>query len=113
MNPPDWGMKFNLQNAAAATGNGNDMLVHNYGGALLNISGTFVGTITFEASSDGTNWYAVKGKDRTPDTSATTATAPSIVFVALQGLSHFRARISAYTSGNITVDGIPVPIYST
>jgi hypothetical protein len=99
---------FTLQNAATATGNGNQYAINSRGAVCLNILGTFVGTVTFEGSMDGTNWYAVPALNRTTSTSATSATAPGLFYLALPGISFLRARVSAYTSGSITVNGVAV-----
>lgn len=100
-----------MQSAAAATGNGTAITVAEPGeGAMeqivCQVSGTFVGTVTFEGTVDGTNWVAI-GMTSLADNSsvATTATAPILVKCNLKGLTQVRARVSAYTSGAITVTG--------
>jgi hypothetical protein len=105
-----WGRRHEatrVQVAAAATGNGTEFEVAGqYGGfehIALQITGTFVGTVTPEVSVDGTNWVGVEM--HTPDTPGTgvdTMTAPGIWLVTIPGIRRFRARISAYTSGAIT-----------
>lgn len=109
----DWGLEQTLQNGAEATGNGEDLLVNNYGAASIAISGTFVGTVTFEASANGVDYFAIKGLNRTSEASATTATATGLFYIALPGIARVRARISAYTSGEITVKGIAVPLLAS
>lgn len=71
----------------------------------LQITGTFTGTITFEASVDGTNWasVAVKASSQTTATTlVTTTTAAGVFTLNTQGLPYVRARMSAYTSGSAT-----------
>lgn len=92
-----------LQNAAAATGNGTAFDVESYGGVNIQITGTFSATITFETTTDGTNWVARKATNVTDEVSATTATAAGEYNVQVAGATQFRARISAYTSGTVTV----------
>lgn len=95
-----------LQSAAGATGNGTVFLVDGCRSAMFQISGTFVGTITFEATVDGSNWvtYALSDISTTARTHATTQTTAGIYTADdLAGLMAIRARISAWTSGAITV----------
>lgn len=94
-----------LQNAAAATGNGTPLNTMDKRGYLsVLVSGTFVGTVTFEGTVDGTNWFAVGLKTWADGAAVTTATAAGQFKLPLDLLiSKFRARVSAYTSGAITV----------
>jgi len=96
-----------LQNAVAATGNGVQLEVTGYSKIALVLSGTFVGTVTFEVSLDGTVWegFAMRDIDN-----ATIAYVLSLATSGdgawsdlLGGWRYFRARVSAYTSGAITV----------
>lgn len=91
-----------LQSAAAATGNGVVLACNNYETIAVQVNGTFVGTVSFEGSIDGVNFYAVPFIN-SAGTNATTATATGIFLSAADGYSSFRARVSAYTSGSITV----------
>lgn len=95
-----------LQNAATATGNGVAMDISGYKNLALVVTGTFVGTVTFEVSIDGTNYVglAMRDSDGATEAYVLTATAPGGFFSNLiGGYQFFRARISAYTSGSITV----------
>lgn len=101
-----------MQIAAAATGNGTAIDTGNASNALLGavgvqITGTFVGTVTFEVNFDRVTptWKAVMATNATDDVRATTATAPGVYSILLNGAQQCRARISAYTSGTITIDG--------
>ncbi len=94
-----------MQNAAAATGNGTVLTVDGYSVATIQVAGTFVGTVTWEANIDQTNWIAVQATSLNDGTAATTATAPGLFRIQAFGLSQIRARVSAYTSGTITVTG--------
>lgn len=93
-----------LQNAAAATGNGTAVDMTGVEAFTLSISGTFVGTVSFEGTIDDTNWFAVAlstfGATPAAVTSATAAGQWALFNNV--ALSQFRARISAYTSGNVT-----------
>lgn len=92
-----------LQNAATATGNGTALDTTPMAAVSVQITGTFVGTVTFEGTLDGSNWIALEATNANDDSRATTATAPGIYSVVLHGSVRFRARVSAYTSGDITV----------
>jgi hypothetical protein len=73
---------------------------------VLQVTGTFTGTITFEASVDGTNYVAIAMKasaQTTATTLVTTATAAGVFSLNIQGLPNFRARMSAYTDGAAVV----------
>ena len=72
----------------------------------VQVTGTFTGTITFEASVDGTNYVAlaVKASSQTAAaTLVTTTTTVGLFSVGIQGFTNFRARMSAYTSGTAVV----------
>lgn len=97
-----------MQSAAGATGDGTalecvpgDGAV--LGTAVLQLSGTFTATVTFEATVDDSNWIAIQGTNLNAGTAASTATAAGLFRFNLAGLSKLRARVSAYTSGNVTV----------
>ena len=67
---------------------------------LLQVSGTWAGTVAFEASLDFQNWYAVYGQSPTVLTAAVSTTTASGLWVcSVGGFRAFRARFSAYTSG--------------
>jgi predicted secreted protein len=72
--------------------------------ASFQISGTFVGTVTFEATTDGQNWVTVSVlPPGGPGTAVTTATAAGLWRLQVAGFLKARARCSAYTSGTIVV----------
>jgi hypothetical protein len=105
--------QFTLQNAADATGNGEALVLTDaHRGAesrfTLQITGTFTGTVTFEGTVDGTNWQAVGLINYADDAADLTATAAGIFYLNCAGLLKFRARVSAYSDGNITVKAIAV-----
>ncbi len=100
-----------MQNAAVATGNGTPLYTADaesgtYAVVALQVTGTFVGTVTFECTIDGANWVPLEMKSIGASvTVATSATAPGIWVATVLGLSQVRARVSAYTSGSVTVQG--------
>jgi hypothetical protein len=94
-----------LQDGATETGNGTEMDLHGkYGSLTVQVFGTFVGTITFEArvtDKSPSDWVAVPATNRVTGAKATTATAAGLYSVNVAEYSAFRARVSAYTSGSI------------
>lgn len=94
-----------LQNAAAATGNGTAIDVKGYHSVVLDVTGAFTATVTFEGTIDDANWVAIGVKPVADTAAVTTATAAGMfkLPIDIDALSQIRARISAYTSGNVTV----------
>lgn len=96
-----------FQNAATATGNGTTLPVDKYTSVGVQVVISDTATVTFEATSDGTNWVSktCSSVDDTAATLVTTATASGVYQCNIAGLQLFRARISAYTAGTVTVTG--------
>lgn len=73
--------------------------------AMIQLLGTFVGTLQFEASVDGTNWVSIG--------TATPAAPATSTVVSATAVGHWRTdcspyvmvrvRCSAYTSGTVNV----------
>ena len=83
--------KVTLLNAVAATGASTDVDPVS-GEYSFQVTGTFVGTVAFEATIDGTNWEELG-----------TATAEGLTHYTGKLVSSVRANVTAYTSGSITV----------
>lgn len=99
--PPAQGVTV-LHNATGSASNGS--YLHFSGGnhVSIQLSGTWVGTVTFEGTIDGTNFVAIPFSN-IAGTSATTATANDIYRITnVLALSAVRARFSTYTSGALT-----------
>lgn len=74
----------------------------------VQITGTFVGTVTFEASLDNGTTYAPVGLRAVADVAGAAVTAPTApgmwtTTYSAAGFPLFRARCSAFTSGAIVV----------
>ncbi len=100
-----------LQLAAVATGNGETIDCTEAGGGAhkylaLQVQGITTATITWEATIDGTNWKGLLVTPLATGTAALTATADGLFRVDVTGLVQFRARVSTYGAGTITVTGV-------
>jgi hypothetical protein len=88
----------------------------NANGVLVTTSGTFSGTIIFEASNNGTNWYTVMMTRASSGVSESSRALTGTTLEAWRGSSvgwsQFRVRCSAYTSGTASITVFPsaVPI---
>jgi len=73
----------------------------------VQITGTWAGTIVFEGSVDGVNFFSVNAVPPTTSTPVTSTTANGQWVVDIGGLNVFRARHSVHTSGTaaVTLDG--------
>ena len=101
----------NLLDAAAETGAGDSLELHNQIACtvVLEITGTFVGTVTFKArAQQGGTLYAIEARDLSAGADATTATAAGIFRLDGSGLYEVVPDVTAYTSGSITVQGFVV-----
>ncbi len=73
-------------------------------GAQLVDGGSFSGTITFEATIDGTNWVACKGTAAAGVTGVSTATAAGLFQFPVAGYNQFRARFSTASAGSMVIN---------
>ena len=96
-----------LQDAATANGNGTPLLMDSYGHIILQVSGTFSASINFEVTIDNGTWYEIAATDLTStnaNTKVKTINSPGIFACELiGGATYFRARISGYASGSVTI----------
>lgn len=101
-----------MQNAATATGSGTSMNIEGYSVAVISLTGTWAGTVTFEASADNSNWVPIAGADATghSNSTASAVTADGQYAFNIAGYKSIRARISAYTSGSLTANGFATPV---
>jgi hypothetical protein len=97
-----------MQSAATATGNGTPMNLTGVTTVAVQVSGTFSATTTFEASVDGANWVAIYGLRCATLARVNATTATGLFLFSVPGFRLFRARVSSYSSGSVTVTGIGV-----
>jgi len=108
----------NMQTAAVATANGLTLDTGQAAIAVLQVLGTFSGTVTFEASTNGSTWVNLfcsliaATNPVTGVTNVATSTAPNMYRCNVSGIPVIRARVSAYTSGSITVIGMATSLPS-
>jgi len=100
-----------LQKNAATTGDGTpinctDLSKGSYKILTLQVSGISGDTITWEATVNGTDWDGLLVTPLASGTPALTATADGLYSVDVTGLVQFRARVSTYGSGDITISGV-------
>lgn len=100
-----------MHSAATGTGDGTAMeCTEASGGAhkqlTMQVQGISGDTITWEATIDGSNWKGLLVTPLSTGTAALTATADGLYRVDVTGLVQFRARISTYGAGTITVTGM-------
>lgn len=78
-------------------------LAGGYSAAAAQITGTWVGTITFEASLDGTTWSAINAVSSSASSPQTTTTANGLYRLTPGGVQQIRANMSAFTSGSASI----------
>lgn len=75
-------------------------------GWAVDVRGTFVGTITFQGTIDGTNWFSINvlPAGGSVNVAAVTTTAAVGAWVgSANGMQQVRANMTAYTSGSATI----------
>lgn len=92
-----------LQNAAVATGNGTSFNVSQFAAITVQTVISATATVTFESSNDGTNFVSQTCYSLDGQTSSTSASSSGVVRCQVNGLLVFRARISSFGSGTVTV----------
>jgi hypothetical protein len=74
--------------------------------AMVQLTGTFSATTTFEVLVDegsSPTWKAVSATNVTTGAAATTATAAGVYSISVAGARRFRARCSTFVSGTVVV----------
>ena len=94
-----------FQYDASANGDGGTVDVNGMNTCIFDISGTFVATINFEVTLDGTLWRPIIAEKIGEAVISTTTTAPGAYRCNVTGFRSIRARISYYVSGGINVIG--------
>lgn len=69
---------------------------------IVGISGTFTGTLTFEGSINGTDWFGIGAVPSGGGAEVSTATAPGL-FTIMRLPPAMRVKMTAYTSGTAVI----------
>lgn len=91
-----------LQNAAAATGNGDQISVKGWDGIAVQVTGTFTATITFEGTLDGSTWVSLQAYNVATGAVSTTSTAAADYLIAVAGFEYFRTRVTWSSGTSVT-----------
>jgi hypothetical protein len=88
-----------------------DLSGPNSGTDVVQVTGTWVGTIVVEGSNDGTNFLAIPFRLQSSNLTVSTITINGAYIVASNGYAQTRVRASAWTSGTaiITTYGSNAP----
>lgn len=99
-----------LQSAVSATGNGSTLSVDGMSSVIFTVSGTFVATVNFEGTEDGTNYASLNTVQLGTSTLGTSATAAGLFQAAVAGLQNVRARVTWTSGTSVTVTAHAVPV---
>lgn len=77
--------------------------VAGFGGVVVQLSGTFTATMTFEGTADNENWVPLNAVKSNGAASVTTANTTGAWFITTTGLVKARVRCSTYSSGQVQV----------
>jgi len=113
--PKEWSGEQALHSAAQATRDGNILDLKGMCGTLvLQVTGTFSGTIVPKVSNDNVNYAERLAIDGKTGASSYSITTPGIYTIDVVGIKKFKAEITAFTagSGSITVTALGLPITS-
>lgn len=100
--------RHTFQSAAVTETVGTAMKVAGYPAIGIQVEGITTATITFQATIDGSTWYAIQAINQTNGDAATTTTADGLFFVPVIA-DQLRCNITSYTAGTITVSGLGTP----
>lgn len=74
-----------------------------FGRLVFQVTGTWVGTLTFSGSVDGTNFSTLAGTLGSTGGTASSTAANDLVIFSTAGLSQIRIAFTAFTSGTASV----------
>ena len=95
--------KTSLSNSVTASGQTVPINTVGTSSLIMTATGTFVATLTFEATLDGTSWFTWFGVSNTSLNNMGSITVPDQVFFNVSAIQQFRVRCSAFTSGTVVV----------
>lgn len=77
--------------------------IRELGAAAIQVTGTWVGTLTIQATVDQKNWFTVSGIDPVTLVPQSTFTANNEVVVPVAGYTWVRVKATAWTSGDAEI----------
>lgn len=92
-----------IQSASLSSATSASLNVAGYASVAFQFTGTWVATVQFEGSVDGSTYVALNATPPNSTTAVTSAAANGVWFATVAGLKFARARVSAYTSGTVVV----------
>lgn len=92
-----------IQDAVSSTGNGTVFDVHGMNTIGVEISGTFVGTLTFQGRVANGTWYAIQAENINNGAISTTATAVGLFRIPAAGIDEFRVPVAWSSGTSVTV----------
>ena len=100
-------IKATLLDNVTATSTGTPMDVAGLKTVALQITlpGSGAGTINFQGSADGSNYITISGTNLNTAAAGTLTTAAGLWRFDVEGLSHLRGSVSAYSSGSLNMIG--------
>jgi len=98
-----------LQSAASTNGNGTVLSVLGMSTVVFTITGSFSALINFEGNEDGSTFNALEASQLGINFIGTASGGTGVFVASCAGLQQIRARISGYSSGNVTVSAHAIP----
>jgi hypothetical protein len=92
-----------LKDTIAIDGNNKRLNIEGMTVAAINITGTFVATVVFEYTINGSDWYSLSAKVIGDNIFESGATAAGKWIADVAGFSSIRVRCTAFTSGEIEI----------
>ncbi len=92
-----------IQSGATATGNGTLFNCGGFSCLSAQVSGSGTWTITWEVTENDVDWVGVLAANITTLATSLTTSTTGIYDIPIAGISQFRARVSAYSGGSVTV----------
>lgn len=92
-----------LQNAASASANGTSLDVGGLSTVSFQITGTFVATVWFEGSVNGSDWISLEASPLNGTSRSIVATGPGVWVASCDGLAAVRSRVVWASGTSVTV----------
>lgn len=97
--------QFTFQSGATALGNGTVADVSGYSTLAVRVTFGGTATVTFEGSTDNTNFFTIVATNNNGTSSLTNTSNNGDFRLNVAGIKYVRVRVSVYTSGTVDVIG--------